>query len=57
MEGEPNGLGGSRLQTQLRAVNGNTRINEIAERRKLGPNQVLDLDPVPFFPDEQILIG
>src|SRR5215472_19041060 len=25
--------------------------------RQLGPDQVLDLDPIPFVPDEQVLTG
>src|SRR6266849_7662716 len=57
VEREPAGLRGGRLQAQLRAVHGDTRTNEVGEERELGTNQVLDLDPIPFVADEQVLIG
>ncbi len=57
VEREPDGLRGSRLQAQLGAVHDDTRTNEVGEGRELGVNQVLDLDPFPFVPDEQVLIG
>jgi hypothetical protein len=38
-------------------VHSDTRTNEVGEGRELGLNQVLDLNPLPFVPDEQVLIG
>jgi hypothetical protein len=52
VEREPDGLCGNRLQAQLRAVHENARTNEIGEGGKLGANQVLDLDAMPFASDE-----
>jgi hypothetical protein len=57
VECEPDGLRGSRMQTRLGATHGDTRANKIGEARELGANQVLDLDPMPFILDEEILIG
>src|SRR5262249_24304335 len=54
---EPDGLRRGRLQAQLGAMHGDTRTNEVREMRELGVDQVLDLDPVPFVADEQVLIG
>jgi hypothetical protein len=54
VECEPDGLRGSRIQTQLGAVHDNTRANEIGEGRELGANQVLDLDPMPCIADEEV---
>jgi len=54
---EPDGLRGSRLQAQLWAAYGDTRINEIAEMRELGAGEILDVHTLPFAPDEQVLIG
>src|SRR5262249_49255898 len=57
VQGEPEGLRGSHPQVQLWAVHGYTRTNEVCERRELSTNQVLDLDPIPRVPHEQVLIG
>jgi hypothetical protein len=57
MEHEPDGLRESSLQLQLGAVDGNARTNEVGQMRQLGQDQVLDLDPIPFVPDEQVLTG
>jgi hypothetical protein len=46
-----------RIQSQLGAAHDDTRTNEIGEGRELGANQVLDFDPSPFVPDEEVLIG
>jgi hypothetical protein len=54
---EPDGLRGSRIQTQLWAAHHDTRTNKISEGRELGANQVLDFDPLPFILDEEVLIG
>jgi hypothetical protein len=34
-----------------------TKANEISEGGELGANQVLDFDPPPFVPNEEVLIG
>ena len=49
---KPDGLRGSRLQTQLGAAQGDTGINEVGKMRELGANQICYIDPVPFVPDE-----
>src|SRR5262252_6176336 len=38
-------------------MQGDTRTNEAREMRELGAHQILDLNPFPFVPDEQVLIG
>jgi hypothetical protein len=57
VERKPDGLRGSRIEAQPGAVQGNTRTDKIGKMRELGANQVFDLDPVPFIPDEQVLVG
>ena len=56
MEREPDRLSGRRVQAQLGAMHGDARANEAGEVRELGANQVLDLDPVPFVANQQVLI-
>jgi hypothetical protein len=54
---EPDGLCGSRFQVEPGAVDDDARTNEVGEVRELGAHQVLDIDPVPFVADKQVLIG
>jgi hypothetical protein len=49
-------LRGSCIQSQLGATHDDTRANEFGEGRELGANQVLDFDPMPLVPDEEVLI-
>src|SRR5215831_5933405 len=37
------------------ALRGDTRTNEVGEGSELRADQVLDPDPIPFVPDEQVL--
>ncbi len=53
---EPDGLCGSRFQVEPGAVDDDARTNEVGEVRELGAHQVLDIDPVPFVADKQVLI-
>jgi hypothetical protein len=57
MQREPDRLRRSRIQTQLGAEHDDTRTNKIGEGRKLGASQIIDLDPTPCVPDEEVLIG
>ena len=57
VECKPDGLCRSWVQAQLRTLHGNTRTNEIGEMRELGTHQIRYLHPLPFIPDEQVLIG
>src|SRR5215467_4081791 len=45
------------FQTQLWAIQDDTRTNEIGEMRKLSADEVLDLDSSPLVPNEEFLIG
>jgi hypothetical protein len=57
MEREPDGLCGSRVQAQLGTLHGDTKTNEVGKKRELGAGQIPDFDPMPFAPDEQVLMG
>ena len=57
VERKPDRLRGSCLQAQPGPVRGDTRTNEAGEGRELGTNQILDLDPVPLIPHQQVLVG
>jgi hypothetical protein len=57
VKGEPDGLRGRRFQTQPGAAQSDTRVKETREERELSASQVLDIDPFPFVPNEQILTG
>jgi hypothetical protein len=57
VEHKSNGLRGSGRQANLGAVHGNTRTNEVGERRELSANQVVDLYAILFVSDEQVVIG
>jgi hypothetical protein len=57
VKGEPDGLRGRRFQAQPGATNSDTKVDEVGEKRELGANQVLDIDPFPFIPNEQVLTG
>jgi hypothetical protein len=57
MDHKSDGLRGSRLQAQFGAVHGNAKTDQVGQMRQLGADQILDLDPIPFVPDEQVLTG
>ena len=51
------GVRGSCFQTQLRAVQSDPRPDKIRKVRELGAHQILHVNPLPFVPDQQVLIG
>src|SRR5215470_6180107 len=57
VEGEPDGLRGSRIKAQPGTSHDDTRTNEVGEMRELSAGEVGDLDSIPFIADEQVLIG
>ena len=57
MEREPDRLRGCRSQPQLGALDRDTRPNEVGEVRELSVDQIMDVDPIPFIADEEVLIG
>jgi hypothetical protein len=56
-EPEPDGPRGTRIEAQLGVMHDDARTDEVGQVRELGINQALDIDRLPFIPDEQILIA
>jgi hypothetical protein len=57
VEREPDRLRGRRSQSQLGALDRNTRPNEAGKMCELGVDLIIDVDPIPFIADEEVLIG
>jgi hypothetical protein len=57
VEREPDGLGGGRVQTQLRAERCDPRSNEIRKVREMGAYQIPGINSLLLVLGQQILIG
>jgi hypothetical protein len=57
MEREADRLCTSSFQAQLRAVHSDPRPYKVRKMRELGADQLINIDPLPFITDQQVLIG
>jgi hypothetical protein len=57
VEREPDGLGGGRVYTQLRADRCDPRSNEIRKVREMGAYQVLQIGSAMLVPTQQVLVS